>query len=279
MTLRNHRLQDFFPIRTSARSLGKASGFTLIELLIVIVIIALLAALLFPVLAEAREKARSTSCLSNTRQIGMGLAQYTQDYDETLLPQPWPGGCADVGYFTTNPAQPAQHWATMLYPYVGNAGVFDCPSFSGTTYVASYALWRCGDPTKTPIVPIVEYGVNEYQVAGKPMASYAEPASIGLFYDNSYIYSGPALCYQAPGSSVRRRYFAAVGGADWMDYYGAPVRHQGGSNFVYLDGHSKYAKAVGSFTNADLEWGADWIPSGPHKRFDVLADEDACPAK
>ena len=137
-------------------------GFTLIELLVVIAIIAILAAILFPVFAQARESARKTKCLSNTRQIGLAVMQYVQDYDETFFPQPWPGGCAETGYFTNNPNHPRQHWATMLYPYIRNADIFDCPSYAGITYIAAYALWECGRGVNSPrIVPFVEYGINE----------------------------------------------------------------------------------------------------------------------
>ena len=93
------------------------SGFTLIELLVVIAIIAILAAILFPVFAQAREKARQTSCLSNTKQMGLGLMQYVQDYDETF----------PTAYFhrAFNPASGGTvggyvHWSFLIQPYVKN---------------------------------------------------------------------------------------------------------------------------------------------------------------
>jgi len=84
----------------------RKSGFTLIELLVVIAIIAILAAILFPVFAKAREKARQTTCTSNEKQLGLAFAQYNQDYDEN-----YPVG------ITTN-GHPGSAWAGRIYPYV-----------------------------------------------------------------------------------------------------------------------------------------------------------------
>jgi prepilin-type N-terminal cleavage/methylation domain-containing protein/prepilin-type processing-associated H-X9-DG protein len=100
-------------------------GFTLIELLVVIAIIAILAAILFPVFAQAREKARATSCLSNVKQFGLGEAMYVQDYDETF-PLAWG--------VETNPPPPGQYedpssWWNEIYPYIKNGS-------SGTAYGA-----------------------------------------------------------------------------------------------------------------------------------------------
>jgi prepilin-type N-terminal cleavage/methylation domain-containing protein/prepilin-type processing-associated H-X9-DG protein len=93
-------------------------GFTLIELLVVIAIIAILAAILFPVFAKAREKARQSSCLSNNKQIGLAVMQYAQDYDEHL----------PRTYYS--PPAGNQHWAMVVLPYIRNNQVFDCPSYS-----------------------------------------------------------------------------------------------------------------------------------------------------
>src|SRR3954469_17430376 len=92
-------------------------GFTLIELLVVIAIIAILAAILFPVFARARENARRAACQSNLKQIGLGIAQYTQDYDERL-----PG----VGGQNTT-----YSWRSRIDPYIKSTQIFLCPSGNG----------------------------------------------------------------------------------------------------------------------------------------------------
>jgi prepilin-type N-terminal cleavage/methylation domain-containing protein len=98
-------------------------GFTLIELLVVIAIIAILAAILFPVFARARENARRASCQSNLKQIGLGLMQYTQDYDEKL-PQAW--------FVNLWPSQPGANgnykWMDAVQPYIKSEQLFVCPS-------------------------------------------------------------------------------------------------------------------------------------------------------
>jgi len=103
-------------------------AFTLIELLVVIAIIAILAAILFPVFATAREKARQTACLSNLKQLGLAYVQYEQDYDETV-PQ---GSSSNYGW--------GRGWAGQIYPYVKSTQTFLCPDDSQPGDVISYAV-------------------------------------------------------------------------------------------------------------------------------------------
>src|SRR5579859_6093805 len=101
-------------------NMNRKNAFTLIELLVVIAIIAILAAILFPVFAQAREKARAISCLSNMKQLGLAFLQYQQDYDESM-PVPY--------YFIFNPPTMGAQggWGGGIYPYVKSSGVYACP--------------------------------------------------------------------------------------------------------------------------------------------------------
>ncbi|MFM7321991.1 MAG: DUF1559 domain-containing protein, partial [Armatimonadota bacterium] len=109
------------------RPFNPTRAFTLIELLVVIAIIAILAAILFPVFAQAREKARQTACLSNVKQLGLALSMYLQDYDETFYPhvteRTAPAGTPD-----TLEARAPFSYRTKLEPYIKNSGIFKCPS-------------------------------------------------------------------------------------------------------------------------------------------------------
>jgi prepilin-type N-terminal cleavage/methylation domain-containing protein/prepilin-type processing-associated H-X9-DG protein len=226
------------------------SGFTLIELLVVIAIIAILAAILFPVFAQAREKARASTCLSNARQMGIGLTMYTQDYDETY---PWAAGL--------NPDK-TPNWAGLIHPYAKNLQVFQCPSqpdidvvkaglgkadvykaAGGRNYSANSEVmpWLNG--------PATEFN-RPYNREIRSLASIPEPANTIAIFDVSragqvlplqqshwwYSVLNDGVAYLAWKNPTATE---AKDGA--FDYVGL-LRHMGGGNYVFADGHVKWMK-------------------------------------
>ncbi len=196
----------------------RRGGFTLIELLVVIAIIAILAAILFPVFARAREKARQTSCLSNVKQITLGHMMYAQDYDGLFT---WAG--SNYSYW-----HPSIRWPSRIMPYVKNKQIFLCPSaphyfVSGddpnlgawTDVGQDYAMnarFCCRDPNRwatTPGVPAISGYGDLWQ---------RDPATFGLVCDSNanYMY-GP-----------------------WISDTYPPYRHNEGLNVGYCDGHAKW---------------------------------------
>ena len=165
------------------RQVRMRKGFTLIELLVVIAIIAILAAILFPVFARARENARKSSCQSNLKQIGLGVLQYSQDYDEKYCPNNWQA----TGAVPT--PQSLTAW-NMILPYVKNTGVFKCPS------VAS--------PSANGINSLSDncYGFNS-AVAGLSHADtrISQPAATIMCGDGTSVWWD--TCQNAPRMSAR----------------------------------------------------------------------------
>lgn len=183
----------------------KRKGFTLIELLVVIAIIAILAAILFPVFAKAREKARQTSCTSNAKQIGLAFNMYVQDYDQVL-------GIID---FQQRPT---------LTPYIKNDNVWECPSFKQTKTPAGTCPPHWNGNADTVTVYCFDRGA-----LGKSEAQITEPAGKIMFAERnvgcSYLFS----CNACHGYSDTINSMAS-----W---------HNDGSNAAFIDGHVKWMKA------------------------------------
>ncbi|MFO7946053.1 MAG: prepilin-type N-terminal cleavage/methylation domain-containing protein [Armatimonadota bacterium] len=188
-------------------------GFTLIELLVVIAIIAILAAILFPVFARAREKARQSSCLSNMKQIALGHLMYAQDYDERTVP------C--LGYFNSDNLDPPriQWWYMRLDPYVKNEQIFYCPSISDHTHSIAHGgaqNYLC------------DYAMNTF-IDNVRLAQIEEPAAVVLNCERANTY---VRIYNPPSTSNA--------------YHAMHWDHNDGSNFSFADGHCKWRKAWNS---------------------------------
>jgi len=203
-------------------------GFTLIELLVVIAIISILAAILFPVFARARENARRASCVSNVKQIMLGVMQYTQDYDE-LFPHAYTysGG-------TINGT-----WYTYTQPYLKSAQIFKCPSDSNTILAPLSAL---GDGNGYP----VSYGVNYWvssDVYRISIASVQSAATTVYMSDAGLRATGPNMTVlpDSPDKVGGMNILVDTPPADGTnaDYVGPKPRHLETAVVGFVDGHVK----------------------------------------
>ena len=214
--------------------MNKKQGFTLIELLVVIAIIAILAAILFPVFAQAREKARQASCLSNEKQMSLGILQYVQDNDEN-----YPNGVDGDG----------AGWATQIYTYVKSAAVYRCPDDSRNGAKESYAfngnLTPLGEAGGSPVtstlaasaapastVLIIETNACDgtYNIPGAVPNDFSSPAVDGLGYQAGLPRNIDGFCTEyATGN-----FFNVTGMSSQQ------ARHTGGANYAFADGHTKY---------------------------------------
>jgi len=231
---------------------NKNTGFTLIELLVVIAIIAILAAILFPVFAKVREKARAISCTSNLKQMGLAILQYNQDYDET--------------YPLTNVGTNCDDWAQEIYPYVKSENVYKCPDNPDGARFNPTNTWNSGAgspntswmgqsnwlPGSQPIPP--SYGLSNFLGAaglGGPytLATLQEPA-VKIMVTERLGYNNNS---NAPGCSTPPANQDGIGWFDWdsngynstWNYACELVAfHTKQSNFLFCDGHVKLMNPV-----------------------------------
>jgi len=217
----------------------KRRGFTLIELLVVIAIIAILAAILFPVFAQAREKARQTQCLSNLKQVGTGLMMYTQDYDEMNPPMrnaadtAWRDNWADFN----NPTFAGQtpNFLLCLTPYVKNNNIYGCPSAPNET---------TGTPGNQAVTPISRSSfLGNAVVMHRSIAAIPNPADIvyvqELFNARGMAFLRPLVrnANDANRTQYRWWYFPRPGATDVWNY---TATHMNGGNVLFCDGHAKH---------------------------------------
>jgi len=262
------------------QAIGIKKGFTLIELLVVIAIIAILAAILFPVFAQVREKARQISCTSNEKQMGLGLLQYVEDYDEKFpMSQYFSGG---------NPYD----WPEAIYPYVkngsgvnyaagvtlhnGQGGIFACPSFPGNQ-AENYGINQCiaafGAGTSTPTASLAQIDAPSDKVAiVEKGAAGGTDASGGPNFEVFQGYWAQWMPCTGAGGSCTANDIAtlpenhadlafdfdetAAHGANYpwpgvMPRY----RHHNHTNVLFIDGHVK------AIAKGQLSWGQNiYIP-------------------
>jgi prepilin-type N-terminal cleavage/methylation domain-containing protein/prepilin-type processing-associated H-X9-DG protein len=208
----------------------KRRAFTLIELLVVIAIIAILAAILFPVFAQAREKARQAACLSNCKQIGLAYLMYAQDYDEMAVPAcNW-----NAGY---NPKTDSRAWYDgLLEPYTRNAKVFQCPSFRPSPYPSYQASFIGYDPKSSAIPAFSNNGYdNRKMIKTVNLAQATRASEIVLTVENTW---GIELGHDPSYRLWSWPDYWDPTGFDWEHQY--PGKHSGGHNSVFADGHAKW---------------------------------------
>jgi len=234
----------------SNRSGQASTAFTLIELLVVIAIIAILAAILFPVFAQAREKARTASCQSNCKQMGLAIRMYVQDYDERF---PFGGWRPDPGNDGVANGTGTWDWQNSTAPYIKNKGVYYCPSSTDdnespsdptnwswnrnpVSYLYNNQLGRNRQPVKDAIINTPaecwmvldghsDWGcdqVNHNACYGVDWMG--RPKTVWLMEDTTF---------GADASLV-------TGWLSWQGFTWGVPRHTNGGNICYCDGHVKF---------------------------------------
>jgi prepilin-type N-terminal cleavage/methylation domain-containing protein len=250
------------------------SAFTLIELLVVIAIIAILAAILFPVFAQARERARAAGCLSNAKQMGLALMMYSQDYDEV-----YPSSFVEIPRINCDNNNPmAIPYDAQLMPYIKNDGVFACPGDAHTLqgWLANQPgdFWNCaytGSPSKlrrrsygyvgqintaaANQTPDANTGVSTWG-QGHAMAAISNPADTIAFAESNtdaeaWVQGTPwgsmftncdtwKLAGRKPGDVTDDAIGANIGCGPGDNWVKKPFKgHFDKSTFVFTDGHVK----------------------------------------
>ncbi len=231
-----------------------ARAFTLIELLVVIAIIAILAAILFPVFAQAREKARQTACLSNVRQIGMGFAQYVQDYDECFPLASYDGL--------------ALSWVNTMQPYIKSRQILRCPDDQSQNWTAPLA-----NPTSEQQgLRLSSYFLNlwlEGEQKYGNLAAIQSPASViyvseskenltrDHFHPPYWVKNDP----EADAMMIGMMHTMVWNDALTQTKELAFLRHSEGMNNAYADGHAKWGK-----------WTQLWFQDTTHNIYEGAFD-------
>ena len=279
--------------KASAQGPRRAAAFTLIELLVVIAIIAILAAILFPVFAQARAKARAITCLSNMKQIGTGSVMYAQDYDEFVLPARMGYSATEVGKFGNDVRDWARFWPYIIQPYIKNFGALKCPDVP----TGGGPNWADDPEKKMTGGSIVindtmsSWGNEDGFAAQTALPSLSRPAQSVQFADAAAVSKGGGGWRAWDGSNAGRQAFLAnpddfsaydkdnIGGVfhnplrlSW-EGTGSPTlvpvpRHNGLCNVVFYDGHAKAIK----LSQFWIRPGITKIAKHPDGSFDTKMD-------
>jgi prepilin-type N-terminal cleavage/methylation domain-containing protein/prepilin-type processing-associated H-X9-DG protein len=272
-----------------SRQCRKASrGFTLIELLVVIAIIAILAAILFPVFAQARAKARAITCISNLKQVGMGAMMYSQDYDEIILPERMSYADSEVGTYQGTVRDWARYWPYIVQPYTKNFKITACPD-----YPTPDALFWASNPEGTRIggTMAINDEMSTWDNLTVTQAQIDSPAGKVLFADSAFVYDatisgGP---WGASGLAGYQKFLsnpddyslytkmsagAMFRGEVWNnwvttsapgDLHVPPVPiHQGTCDVSFFDGHAKAIKLSQHWLQNPADWATDKDYFGQH---------------
>lgn len=222
----------------SNAGVSKPKGFTLIELLVVIAIIAILAAILFPVFAQAREKARTASSGSNVRQLGLAIRMYVQDYDERF----------PFGGWLPNGNDGTHEWQNTVAPYIKNKGLYYCPSSTDDNEDPR-------DPTawswnRNPVSYLYNNQLGRDRVPAKD-ASVNSPADCWMIVDGHSDWGGregvdwlgrPRTVWLMEDTTFGSAASLITGWLSWQGFTWGLPRHNSGANVCYTDGHVKYIK-------------------------------------
>ncbi|RYX83370.1 DUF1559 domain-containing protein [bacterium] len=221
-------------------------GFTLIELLVVIAIIAILAAILFPVFARARENARRSSCQSNLKQIGLGVFQYTQDYDEKLPSR-------------VNFGAQTQNWREVIQPYIKSTQLFACPSNTGNT-LTTYPRYDVNGPKASYSINGSNGNIGGTAPTGNDgasasLAALGSTAQIVLVGESGPTWPYPEMYVDGSPTDFANNMFAG---------------HLGQCNFLFADGHVKSMKPLATGTPVNM-WTIEDDGVGPATLLDRLS--------
>lgn len=257
----------------SMHELRRRPGFTLIELLVVIAIIAILAAILFPVFAQAREKARTISCNSNARELGLAIRMYVQDYDERFPFGGWrPNfGAGEVGTWD---------WQNSTAPYIKNKGIYNCPSTTDEDEVpGNPQSWNWN---RNPVSYLYNNQLGRNRVPLKD-AAVLEPATCWMVLDGHSDWGctnnvcvgvdwmgRPNTIWLMEDTTFGANGDLVTGWLSWQGFTWGLPRHNGGANVCYTDGHTKYIKTTPQGPPLDVNTGNNLYrsPDSSHGWFE-----------